>query len=168
MIAASQPTLSRRSAKSAGRVLAIDYGRKRFGLAISDELGMTSRPLATLARTNRRDDLRRLRMLAREHDVRQIVVGLPLHLDGRVSEMAEEAKRFARRVAQHLELPVELMDERLTSWEAAQNPANSERVRYAHRGKKITRDDIAAAVILRDYLAARLESKPTAPGRRKT
>ena len=77
------------------RIMAIDYGRKRFGLALSDELGLTSQPLKTLPRTNRRDDIRRIRLLARENNVRQIVVGLPLRLDGSAGEMAEEVKRFA-------------------------------------------------------------------------
>jgi putative Holliday junction resolvase len=134
-----------------GRILAIDYGRKRYGLAISDELGITSRPLKMLTRTNRRDDLRRLRLLARENSVRMIVVGLPLRLDGTAGEMAEEVKRFATRLTQNLGLPVELMDERLTSWEAGEIELE------IARGEKNDghRDDIAAALILRDYLAKR-------------
>jgi putative Holliday junction resolvase len=134
-----------------GRILAIDYGRKRYGLAISDELGITSRPLKMLTRTNRRDDLRRLRLLARENSVRIIVVGLPLRLDGTAGEMAEEVKRFATRLTQNLGLPVELMDERLTSWEAGEIELE------IARGEKNDghRDDIAAALILRDYLAKR-------------
>lgn len=169
MTSASQATVARKSANFTGRVLAIDYGRKRFGLAISDELGVTSRPLATLARTNRRDDLRRLRLLARENEVRQIVVGLPLRLDGSTGEMAGEAKRFATRLAQHLGLHVEMMDERLTSWEAGQIPAVTNGGRSGRAGKKIKRDDVAAAVILRDYLATRSEMNSTAaPTRRKS
>jgi len=131
--------------------MAIDYGRKRFGLALSDELGLTSQPLATLARTNRRDDLRRIRLLARENKVRQFVVGLPLRLDGTAGEMAEEVKRFATRLIKELGLPVEMFDERLTSWEAneTQMITNRREASDAHR------DDIAAAIILRDYLAAK-------------
>lgn len=167
MTSATQATISQRSANSFGRILAIDYGRKRFGLAISDEARVTSRPLATLARTNRRDDLRRLRLLAREHEVRLIVVGLPLRLDGTSGEMAEEAKRFATRLTQHLGLPVELMDERLTSWEAGQIPI-SNKSRGPRQSRKATRDDVAAAVILRDYLAAKSETKSPAAARRKS
>jgi putative Holliday junction resolvase len=139
------------------RVLAIDYGRRRLGLAISDELGVTSRPLSTFARTNRRDDLRRLRLLTREHGVRCIVVGLPLHLDGAESEMAAEATRFAARLAQHLSLPVEMADERLTSWEAAQHAPTKSRAHGEQRksGKRAPQDAVAAAIILREYLAAR-------------
>ena len=137
-----------------GRVLAIDYGRRRFGLAISDELGVTSRPLATLARTNRRDDLRRLRLLARENGVRCIVVGLPLRLDGAASDMAAEAARFAERLAQHLGLPVEMADERLSSWEAAEH-VSAKSGKQRKYGKRGAHDDVAAAIILRDYLSTR-------------
>ena len=151
-----------------GRILAIDYGRKRLGLAISDELGVTSRPLATLARSNRRDDLRRLRLLAREHDVRRIVVGLPLRLDGTAGEMAAEATSFAARLMKHLRLPVDLADERLTSWEAAAHKiaANGKRGNRGANAKpsaRVPRDDIAAAIILRDYLSAPPEPRRRAP-----
>ncbi len=104
-----------------GVILAIDYGQKRLGLALSDERGMTSRPFATWTRTNRRRDLARLRELVRKQGVRRIVVGLPLHLDGTPSEMSEEAKAFAARVEKALGIPVEMMDERLSSWEAETN-----------------------------------------------
>jgi putative holliday junction resolvase len=131
--------------------MAIDYGRKRFGLALSDELGITAAPLMMLSRTNRRNDLRRLRLLAQQNGVRCIVIGLPLRLDGTAGEMAEEVKRFATRLTQNLGLPVEMMDERLTSWEAGEIEVE------LARGEKSDghRDDIAAALILRDYLAKR-------------
>jgi putative Holliday junction resolvase len=130
-------------------VLAVDYGRRRLGLAISDAMGLTARPLETLARTNRRNDFRRLREIARRHEVRGIVVGNPMHLDGTASEMGAEAAQFAARLARELGLPVELVDERLSSWEAAQfQPPVKARTRKRAEPK----DHIAAAVILRDYL----------------
>src|SRR6202035_176375 len=103
-----------------GVILAIDYGRKRLGLALSDELCVTSRPFAIWTRINRRRDLRRLRDLVRQHAVRRIVIGLPLHLDGTPSDMSLETKGFASRVEKALGIPVELMDERLSSWEASE------------------------------------------------
>jgi putative holliday junction resolvase len=143
-----------------GVILAIDYGKKRLGLALSDELGLTSRPHATWNRVNRRRDLARLRELARQQKVRRIVVGLPLHLDGTPSEMSEEAKSFAARVEKALCLPVEMMDERLSSWEARQTLAaanSNERARRGSSGRAAPRkqtplDEIAAAIILQDYL----------------
>jgi len=132
-------------------VLGVDYGRRRIGLAISDEMGLTARPLATLVRTNRQNDLRCLRELARKHGVRRIVVGHPLNLDGTASEMTAEAERFAARVEKHLGLPVVLMDERLSSWEAGQ--MLMEMPKRSSRKRARTVDETAAAVILRDFLA---------------
>jgi putative holliday junction resolvase len=136
-----------------GRVLAIDYGRSRFGLALSDPLRVTARPLATWKRSNRRRDLARLRDLCREQKVSLIVVGLPLHLEGGRGEMAAEAARFAEEIRAEMGKPVELVDERLISWEAKQalgeNAGGKSRSRERGRHKL---DEVAAAVILRDYL----------------
>jgi putative Holliday junction resolvase len=143
-----------------GVILAIDYGKKKMGLALSDELGITSRPYAAWARINRRRDLARLRELARQQSVRRIVVGLPLRLDGAPSEMSLEARGFAARVEKALGIRVEMMDERLTSWDArdtyeAMNFSERARLNSSERDgkkKKSAFDDIAAAIILRDYL----------------
>jgi putative holliday junction resolvase len=136
-----------------GRVLAIDYGRRRLGLAISDPLRLTARPLATWIRSNRRHDLARLRRLCREQEVNLIVVGWPLQLAGTQGEMAGEAARFAERVRADLGIPAELMDERLSSWEAEQTLSESAGGKSRARGRKqLGLDDVAAAVILRDYL----------------
>lgn len=146
--------------RTTGVILAIDYGRKRLGLALSDEFGVTSRPYATWTRINRRRDLARLRELVRKEGIRRIVVGLPLHLDGTPSEMSEEAKSFAARVEKALGLPVELMDERLSSWEAHETFSKASSGKPARRGssgnggskKHTPLDEVAAAIILRDYL----------------
>jgi putative holliday junction resolvase len=143
-----------------GVILAIDYGKKRLGLALSDEFCVASRPYATWTRTNRRRDLARLRELVREKAVRRIVIGLPLHLDGTPSEMSEEAKSFAGRVQKALALPVEMMDERLSSWEAQETLSKMSSSSSTRRGsssrsenkKQTPLDSIAAAIILRDYL----------------
>src|SRR5580698_3605343 len=107
------------------RVLAIDYGRKRVGLALSDELQLTAQPLAVMKRVNRRDDLRRLRDICRKQGVARILVGHPLHISGEAGEMAQEASRFAARLRKELGIEVNLADERLTSWEAGQMVADS-------------------------------------------
>jgi putative Holliday junction resolvase len=156
---------------TAGSILAVDYGRARIGLAIAEaETGMP-RPLLTLERINRNEDMRRLRELARDHGVRQIVVGLPLRLDGTRGEMAEEATRFAARLRKQLSLPVDMVDERLTSWEAERlleeqsgrvlHEAKTQ-VKGAHRGAGHPRasvDAVAAAVILKEYLEHRRVTK---------
>jgi putative pre-16S rRNA nuclease len=143
-----------------GVVLAIDYGRKRLGLALSDEQGLTARPFATWERTNRRRDLTRLRELVRSQKICRVVVGLPLRLDGSASEMSEEARAFAKRVERALGIPVVMFDERLSSWEAGETVAASRSQASAGRGrarssgekKKRPLDEVAAAIILRDYL----------------
>jgi putative Holliday junction resolvase len=142
---------------SRGRILALDYGRKRIGLALSDELGVTAAPLAVLVRKNRADDLRRIRDTARKYEAKRIVVGLPLRLDGHENEMSEEVTSFAKRLRKHLGLPVEMYDERLSSWQA-----HTEETRPAKRRGSATKtkDDVAAAIILRDFLAHQ-ESSPS-------
>src|SRR5487761_313920 len=143
----SHPSPHSSAAKSV-RILAIDYGRRRIGLAVSDELGITAVPVATLERKNRREDIRRLREIARKYKITLIIVGSPLHLAGHAGEMAKEVSRFATRVQKELGLPVELRDERLTSWEAEQTlKENSGR-----KSKKTHLDSVAAAILLREFL----------------
>ena len=154
---------SETSGAGAGRVLAIDYGRRRLGLAVCDEGRMVARPLETVERVNRRADVARLRRVARDEAVVQLVVGLPLRLDGTAGEMAGEAREFAARMAKALRLPVALVDERLTSWEASEGePTRKSDVRgtraqhqgaysKAHRAADGV-DSRAAALILEEYL----------------
>jgi len=154
----SAPAASRRGAT--GKILAIDYGRARIGLAIAESLQGIAQPLGTLHRVNRNEDMRRLRELVREKSVKFILVGLPLHLDGSRGDMAEEAERFAQRVRKQIGIAVAMADERLTSWEA-------ERVLEEEFGRKskqidgppkkknnetFTVDSVAATIILREYL----------------
>jgi putative Holliday junction resolvase len=145
------------------RILALDYGRARIGLAIASVDAALAQPLGTLDRINRNEDMRRLRELVREHDVRQIVVGLPLRLDGTRGDMAEEASRFGQRVHKQLGLPVEMVDERLTSWEAERwLEEHQGRTIHAAPSKKRKKenakpgvDAMAAALILKEYLDRR-------------
>jgi len=135
------------------RILAVDYGRKRIGLALSDELGLTAQPLAVLLRVNRQSDLRRLREICHENGVSHIIVGHPLHMTGEAGEMADEAARFAARLEKTLGIASELVDERLTSWEARQTVAETRSSSGRNsRRKRGALDDVAAAILLRDYL----------------
>jgi putative holliday junction resolvase len=151
------------------RVLGIDYGRARIGLALADQLAAVAKPMGTLNRINRNEDMRRLREIVRDHGVKQVVVGLPLRLDGTRGEMAEEAERFAERVRKQLGVPVEMLDERLTSWEA-ERILEEQAGRMLHdaqdgRGKRkqaqprTSVDAVAAAVILNDYLQQQAAKK---------
>jgi putative Holliday junction resolvase len=125
-----------------------------------------ARPLSTMERVNRNEDMRRLRELVREYGVKQIVVGLPLRLDGSRGEMAEEAERFAQRVRKQIGVPVEMVDERLTSWEAERlleelqgRFIQEEKLTGGKKPKnvpaKMSVDAVAAAVILKEYLDRR-------------
>ncbi|MGB9435552.1 MAG: Holliday junction resolvase RuvX, partial [Candidatus Acidiferrum sp.] len=116
---------------ASAKILALDYGRKKIGVAIADCEARIAEPFTTFERINRNEDMRRLREFARDHHVKQIVLGLPLRLDGTPGEMAEDATRFAERLRKQLGLPVELVDERLTSWEA-------ERILEEELGRRIT------------------------------
>lgn len=151
---------------SSPKILALDYGRRKIGVALADSEARIAEPYTTLERINRNEDMRRLREFARDHHVKQIVVGLPLRLDGTPGEMAGEATRFAERVRKQLALPVELVDERLTSWEAERVLEEELGGRITHTEtrdgrKKSTRsseskytvDAVAAMLILREYLA---------------
>jgi putative Holliday junction resolvase len=144
-------------------ILAVDYGRARIGLALADSETRMPQPLSTMERVNRNEDMRRLRELVREHGVKQIVVGLPLRLDGTRGDMAEEVERFAQRMRKQIGVPVEMVDERLTSWEAERlmeeiqgRSIRDEKLTGGKKSKnvqaKMTVDAVAAAVILKEYL----------------
>ena len=101
-----------------GRILALDVGKKRIGLAVSDEMGWTAQGLDTLERTRIRDDLTRLKQLAEQWNIKTLLVGEPLHMSGETSRQSEYTREFADRLKEHLSLPVIFWDERLTSVEA--------------------------------------------------
>jgi putative holliday junction resolvase len=142
------------------RILAVDYGRKRIGLALSDELGLTARPLAVIVRKNREADLKRLREICAQNSVGHIIVGHPVHITGEASEMADEASRFAARLAKAVRIETEMVDERLTSWQARETISETK----GRAGKREAIDDVAAAVLLRDYLEHRREAAAAEKG----
>ena len=152
------------------QILGIDYGRARIGLGIANSESGLAHPLDTLERINRNEDMRRLREIVRANSVKLLVVGLPLRLDGTQGEMAAEAARFARRLRKQLGLPVETVDERLTSWEAErlleERTGRITRKATYRAGKKKanaegknTVDAVAAAVILKEYLEQKHAAK---------
>jgi putative pre-16S rRNA nuclease len=131
------------------RILAVDYGRVRLGLAVSDALGMASHPLPALRRRSPEADLAALRAVLAERDVRRLVVGLPLNMDGSEGPMAAEARAFGTWLSGATSLPVEYEDERLST-EEAEDFLRTAGLRPSDRKK--LRDSVAAAVILRSVL----------------
>ena len=135
-----------------GRVLALDLGKRRIGLALSDELGVTAQGLETLERTNIREDLARLGQLAAEKNVALILMGNPLHMSGREGRQAEYAHDFGERLRKTTGLPVEFWDERLTTVEA-QRVLRGSGISIQKRAKAV--DRLAAVILLESYLDSR-------------
>jgi putative Holliday junction resolvase len=138
------------------RVLAIDYGAKGVGVAITDELRLTVRPLSTIRRRGRSgpvDLVGAIEALVRQYEVGTVVVGLPLRMDGGRGEAAQRVERFAERLRGGLFVPVVLVDERLSSREAdARLRASGASLAERRRDS----DAYAAIVILEDYLSTLL------------
>lgn len=133
------------------RILGLDYGTRRIGVAVSDPLGLTAGPLEVLDATAADFD-ERLRNLAEGLGVELIVVGLPVGLDGREGQAAGDARRFAERVAAATGLPVEMYDERFSTVTAERALLESGMRRERRRE---ARDRVAAAVFLQAYLDGR-------------
>ncbi|MBI1357952.1 MAG: Holliday junction resolvase RuvX [Acidobacteria bacterium] len=134
-----------------GRTLAVDWGRRRIGLAVSDELGLTVRGLPTVEHIHREADLAAIEDVARRLEARRLLVGRPVHLDGRAGASSREAARFGKALAKRCGLELILWDERLTSVEAG------ERLREARPGTRVEKpavDRMAAQILLEDYLRA--------------
>lgn len=134
-----------------GRLLALDVGERRVGVAVSDPTGWLARPLTIVHCRSKREDLAAIARLVEEQGVTAVVVGYPLNMDGSVGPQARRVARYAAALERVLPVPVMLWDERLSSEEAA------DRLRAAAGGRRKRRrhlDDAAAAVILQDYLDA--------------
>lgn len=136
-----------------GRVLGVDPGTKRIGIAVTDETRTLVRPLKRIDRTSWKKTLLQIRDIVAEFDAAAIVIGLPLASDGSETEMSAEARDIARKLGLSLDIPVFLHDERLTSYEA--------KARLWSQGVGIDEarglvDSEAAVMILEDFLKSRL------------
>jgi putative Holliday junction resolvase len=135
------------------RILALDVGERRVGVAISDPTATIARPLETLERGSREEHFCAVARLVREHAVERVVVGRPLSLDGTVGPQARRVDRYTEALAEHLEVPV-------TPWDERYSTARADEILRATRSEKAKRrarsngeiDAIAAAVILQSYL----------------
>jgi len=131
------------------RILAIDFGMRRMGLAVSDALGITAQGLPTLGRTRLDDDLERIRKLAEEYSTERVIVGNPLGHGGGETTMSRKAAEFAERLRRRVGCPVQLWDERLTSVEA--NRALRESGLTLGKRQRAV-DRVAATLLLQSYL----------------
>ncbi|MBC8447596.1 MAG: Holliday junction resolvase RuvX [Chloroflexi bacterium] len=136
--------------EASGRLLALDVGERRVGVAVSDPTGWLARPLTIIRRRSKREDFAAFARLVQEQEATAVVVGYPLNMDGSVGPQARRVARYAAALEQALPVPIVLWDERLSSEEAL------ERLRAAGGGRRRRKhlDDAAAAVILQEYLDA--------------
>ena len=134
------------------RIMGIDLGDKRIGIAISDPLGWTAQGVEVIRRDgNQGRDMSRIKELAASYDVERVVVGLPRNMNGTLGERGEKSKAFAEKIGSLLSLPVDLWDERLSTVAAEKALLEADTSR-AKRKKVI--DKVAAAIILQGYLDA--------------
>jgi len=134
---------------SYSRILALDLGKKRIGLAISDPLGITAQGLPNLVRTNKRADLAALGQLAHEREVTLILMGNPINMKGAEGRQSGWVREFAGAIEQRLGLPVRLWDERLTSVEAGRVLRQSG-ISIERRAAAV--DRLSAVILLQSYL----------------
>jgi putative pre-16S rRNA nuclease len=140
------------------RILALDYGTKRIGVALSDELGWTAQPLETFERRTLDRDIAHILQLVGTHEVGRVLLGFPLQLDGREGPAIQAMREFATRLEQGLSVPLVLWDERMTT-KAAEDLLIAADV--SRKKRKGVVDRIAAAILLQSYLAS-LEPAPAA------
>jgi len=133
------------------RVLGLDFGEKTMGISISDETRTVAQPLQTLKRIGLNRDLSKIAQLVQEHQIKRIVLGLPLNMDGSPSEMSNKVLDFQTKLQEKVSLPVETWDERWSSL-AAEKALIEGNVRRKKRKQVI--DKVAAALILQGWLDA--------------
>jgi putative Holliday junction resolvase len=136
----------------AGRILAIDHGSRRMGLAVTDPLGITAQGIETLQRKNNRADFGRLERIIREYEVKEIVLGYPLRMSGQEGIQSQKVAEFAEELRKRFQLPVHLWDERLTSAEANRLLRENE---VSTRRRVQAVDRMAAVLILQSFMQAR-------------
>jgi putative Holliday junction resolvase len=139
-------------ASPGGRILALDYGSRRMGVAISDSLGLTAQPLPPIPREGDRKDIAVIGRLAAEREVTCVVVGLPLLLNGDEGPQAVRARAFGEKLSAELSLPVKMWDERLTTAQSERHLIDSG-VRRERR--KEVRDSLSAMFLLQSFLDLR-------------
>jgi len=137
--------------------MGLDVGDRTIGVAISDSLLMTAQGKSTIQRSGFEAEARHLRDLAEEYEVHEIVVGNPLHMDGRPSRQGDKVMKFGRRLGQELKLPIVFWDERLTSV-AAEEHLEEMGLNWRERKKHV--DKIAAMFILQSYLNSLTKTIP--------
>lgn len=131
------------------RILAIDWGNKRLGMAVSDYSGSIANPLSTLERKGDKTDIEKLAKLVADYEVEKVIVGIPLEENGEKGITAKKAYEFAVRLSEAVEVPVELVDERYSTLAAEKSLLEGD---LSRKKRKKLRDGVAAAWFLQTYL----------------
>jgi putative Holliday junction resolvase len=131
------------------RILGIDYGNKRVGIAVSDSLGWTAQPLTTLQMHGHQELLTEIKEYINKYNIEKIVVGMPYNMDGTMGQRAEITQAFINFLKNNLELPIILQDERLTTIQAKNILLEAD---VSRQGRKKVIDKLAASLILQSYL----------------
>ena len=134
------------------RIAALDVGDARIGVAVSDELGITAQGIGVVRRVGGRRDLEALATMLAPYTPERLVVGLPLNMNGSEGPQATRVRAFAAQVADHLRLPLDFWDERLTTVAAERSLLEAD---LSRRRRKELVDKVAATIILQGYLARR-------------
>ena len=146
----------------ASRILALDHGTKRIGVALSDELGWTAQPLETFERRSLARDIAHIQELVRTHEVGQVLLGLPLRLTGEEGPAVTAVREFVSRLAEALPVPIVTWDERMTTKAAEELLIAADVSRKKRKGVV---DRVAAAILLQSYLES-VSSAPAATASR--
>ena len=141
--------------KTGETVLGLDFGERRIGVAGSDAFGVMAQVVTVIERTSLAEDVARIGEIAKRRGAGKIVLGLPLNMDGSMSQQGRRVRRFANRLRRELEMEVEVWDERMSTMEAERVLIEANESRSA---RKAVRDGVAAAVILQGYLDAQRQS----------
>jgi putative Holliday junction resolvase len=136
------------------RILGLDMGDRRIGVALSDPLGIMASPLTIISRTDEEADIEAIIAIVRQNEVGRIIIGLPLSMDGSLGKQANKVKEFAAGLSCQIDIPIEFRDERLSTVSAKRIVRN---VRKTNRETRY--DAAAAALILQSYLDSALETE---------
>jgi len=138
------------------RILALDFGEKRIGVAVSDALNIIAQSVGVIKRKGIKNDLKKIQELVREYDANKLIVGLPLNMNGTRGPSADFAISFVNEIKKEIQIEVEMMDERLTT-------AQGERILLeadvSRKNRRENLDKIAAQLILQNYLELHIHKK---------
>ncbi len=131
------------------RIMGLDYGEKRIGVAISDELGMTAQGITVIKRTHLEKDIERIKELIFEYCVKEVIIGIPKKMDGSMGTMADKVDNFAKKIKKELSIPINMKDERLTSKAVERTLIEGD---VSRKKRKEVIDKMAAVYLLQGYL----------------